>query len=171
MLRAAPLTASADGAYDATCVLTGKDRQAAGQGRPAAWRVPRKTPFHSIPVRVPPGAGDAARLCTSRKDPFRPFFFAGGRIRERLGRKNRPDPVAGASGASAAGTAVVEGEEPKLEQFDYIIVGAGSAGCPVARALSEDPRSGFFFWTPDPMPIASGSTRRLAWPSSISTSS
>jgi choline dehydrogenase len=26
-----------------------------------------------------------------------------------------------------------------LETFDYIIVGAGSAGCPVARALSEDP--------------------------------
>src|SRR5918995_6365245 len=126
MLRADPLTASAMGPHCAICAVPGKDRQAAGQGRYAARHMPRKTPFHSSAVRIASGT-DAARLCTPRKVPFHPFFFASGRIRERLGRKNRPDPVTDASGASAAGTTAVEGEEPKLEQFDYIIVGAGSA--------------------------------------------
>ena len=28
-----------------------------------------------------------------------------------------------------------------MESFDYIIAGAGSAGCPVARALSDNPQN------------------------------
>jgi hypothetical protein len=75
--------------------------------------MPRKTPFHSNVIRIAFGTDDAIRLCMRSKVPSHPFFFASGRIRERLGRKNRPDPVAGASGGLATGNAAVEGEEPK----------------------------------------------------------
>ncbi|AHZ81816.1 hypothetical protein C064_01499 [Brucella suis 63/252] len=55
-----------------------------------------------------------------------------------------------------------------MEKFDYIIIGAGSSGCALAKGLTENATNTVLLLEAAPMLTGSGSTRLLAWPSFFS---